>query len=538
MFSRVRDSSPSASLAVPPQSFRPVRRSLSAMLLGGLTAAMLGLAPASASAAGIVSEFSANDTNATTGTMNLIYPALAPYDVSYLQPGINPFNYLGVRLTFHEIGSYYLEQTFSQNPYDTVAILYSQFNSADPQANYIAGDDDSAGDLKPAFNFNIVAPGTYDVLVSTFSSNTTLEYPQNFRITGPGVVDFGSIATAIPTGLLISSAQDTGILSGIQGMLGDINGHLFSLRAGGGQEGGIDEGVTTGEGDGPEDAIARTVQRSELWQVYTTVNYSNISLSSIREQAGVNSQTWAPGVGVERRFAPGLTAGFAANLLETHQSYTSGLGSLDVEGVALSTYASYVSRSYWLDLLYSWGRYDLDSARNGTGFPQAQGETTAFSNALQLNAGWTFRVPAWNLVHGPLAGVDWMHLNVDGYSETGGGAGALAYADRNVDSLITRVGWTVSRPFETKFARITPQFRLTYERQNITSSTGTTVNLINLPFTATASNEHPAQNYVVAGAGVSFAFTQGFSVMLTYQGQFFRDNLQAHSGMVRFNYSF
>ncbi len=511
------------------------------MLFGVLTSAVLGLSPPSASAAAIVSEFSANDTNASTGIMNLVESYLAPQDIELLQPGSNPFYYLGIRLTFYELGSYYFEQTYSEAPYDTVAILYSQFNPASPQANYIAGDDDGAGYPNPAFNFEIIAPGTYDVVVSTYGSNLPLGYPQNFRITGPGVVDFGTITAAIqetPSGLLISSAQDMGIMSGIQGMLGDINGHLFTLRAGGGQEGGEDEGLVMGEGDGPEDAIARTIPRSQLWQIYTTVNYSNVSLSSIREQAGVNSQTWAPGVGVERRFAPGFTAGFAANLLETHQSYTNGLGSLDVQGVALSTYVSYVRPSYWLDLLYSWGRYDLDSARNGGGFPQAQGETTAFSNALQLNAGWTFRVPAWKLVHGPLAGVDWLHLNVDGYSETGGGAGALAYADRNVDSLISRVGWTVSRHFDTEFARITPQFRLTYERQNITSNTGTTVNLINLPFSATASNERPAQNYVVAGAGVGFEFTQNFSMMLTYQGQFFRDNLQAHAGMVRFNYSF
>lgn len=350
------------------------------------------------------------------------------------------------------------------------------------------------------------------------------------------------------TGLQIATAQDSGVMSGIQGILGDINGRLFNLRAGWGEEpqgsisdslsGGIDDGVIDGQGDGPEQPVAKVIPRSRQWEVYTTVNYANISLSSIRSQAGVDSQTWAPGVGIERHFSRHLTLGFAANLLETHQTYTNGLGSMDMEGIALSAYASYVRRSFWVDMLYSWGRFDLESQRNSTGFPVANGETTAWTNAVQLNGGWSFRVPAWKLVHGPLAGVDWLHLNTDSYNETGGGLGALNYASRSVDSLITRIGWSVSKEFDTDLAKITPQVRLSYERQNIDRNNGTSVNLINQPFTATAKSESPGQSYMVAGAGVNFEFSRDFSMLLTYQGQFFRENMQAHYGSVRFTYKF
>jgi len=349
-------------------------------------------------------------------------------------------------------------------------------------------------------------------------------------------------------GLDLANAQDQGIMSGIQGILGDINGRLFNLRAGWGEEpqgsisvslsGGIDDGVIDGQGDGPEQPIAKKIPRSRQWEVFATVNYANISLSSIATQAGVDSETWAPGVGIERHFTRHLTLGFAANLLETHQSYANGLGSMDMQGIALSAYASYVRRSFWVDLLYNWGSFDLDTDRNATGFPVANGETNAWTNAVQLNGGWSFRVPAWKLVHGPLAGVDWLHVNVDGYSETGGGLGALTYGSRSVDSLITRVGWSVTREFETNFAKITPQLRFTYERQNIDRNNGTSVNLINLPFTATTTNQAPGQDYMVAGAGVNFEFSPDFSMLLTYQGQFFRENMQAHYGSVRFTYKF
>ena len=345
----------------------------------------------------------------------------------------------------------------------------------------------------------------------------------------------------VKSGLDMAHAQDQGITSTIQGILGDINGRLFNLRAGSGEEGmggAMNGEVVEGEGDGPEDSMARSVPRSRQWEVFTTVNYANMNLNSIGTQAGVDSHTWAPGVGIERHFTRNLTLGFATNLLETQQDYTNALGSLDMEGVALSAYASYVRSSFWLDMLYSFGHFDLDSTRNASGFPTATGETTAMTNALQLNGGWSFRVPAWKLVHGPIAGVDWLHLNVDGYNETGGGLGALAYANRNVDSLLTRIGWSVTREIVTDFAIITPQLRVSYERQNISNNDGTSVNLINQPFMATTNNQSPGQDYMVAGAGVNFQFTPVCSLLLTYQGQFLRQDMSAHFGALRLSYKF
>lgn len=348
------------------------------------------------------------------------------------------------------------------------------------------------------------------------------------------------------TGLQTANAQDQTLMVGLQGLLGDINGRLFNLRSGGGDEdssgsiaSSIDDGVVVGQGDGPEGPVAKKMPRNRQWQVFTTINYASISLSSIGTQAGVDSQTWSPGVGIERHLSPRWAVGLAASLLETHQSYSNGLGTLNIEGVALSAYASYVRGPFWGDLLYSLGRFELQSERNpGFAFPVARGETTAWSNAVQFNCGWNLRFQDNTLVTGPFAGVDYLNVAVDDYTESGGGAGALAYGSRSTDSLVTRIGWGVSKKFTTDFGAITPQARLSYERQNVTSNNGTSVNLVNQPFTATTNSQRPGQDYLVAGAGVSFQFSPAFNLMLSYQGQFFRQNLQAHFVGLRIGYSF
>ena len=196
--------------------------------------------------------------------------------------------------------------------------------------------------------------------------------------------------SATQTGLPMANAQGQMLISGNQTVTNDVNNHLFGLMAGDGEEdasgsiaASIDDGVTMGFGDGPEDAIARKVKRSRQWEVFTTVNYGYVDLNALGGQAGVKVESWAPGIGIERHLSRGLAVGFAVSFLQSWQDYSGGLGSLDLEGPALSAYLSFVRKNYWSSLLYSFGSYELDSTRNpGFGFPQAYGSTRTYTNAV------------------------------------------------------------------------------------------------------------------------------------------------------------
>ncbi len=300
----------------------------------------------------------------------------------------------------------------------------------------------------------------------------------------------------------------------------------------------LDDGVVVGQGDGPDSPIAKKVMRSRQWEVFSSVNYGNVKLNAISGQAGVEVDAWAPSIGISRHLSRGLAVGFATSFLTSDQSYTGGLGSLHLEGPALSAYVSFVRKNFWSSLLYSFGTYQLDSRRNpGFGFPMAFGTTRTYTNSVQYNTGWNFRFQNNTLVTGPYAGIDYLHGSVDGYSETGGGLAALRYGEQSYESLVTRVGWSASKKIQTEWAFITPQVLLGYERQNLKNN-GSSVSLINAPFSAAGGNQTPGQDYLVAGAGVNFQFNDRFNLLLNYQGQFFRQDMQAHYGQVRFGYKF
>ena len=359
------------------------------------------------------------------------------------------------------------------------------------------------------------------------------------------IVDYRAQTTATDSGLPIANAQGQMLVNAGNTVTNDLNNHLFNLRAGGGEEdsdgsiaSSMDDGVIVGQGDGPEDPIARKIKRTRQWEIFTTVNYGNVRLSAIGGQAGVQVSAWAPSIGIERHLSRGLALGFAASFLTSDQNYTGGLGSLHLEGPALSTYVSFVRKNYWSSLLYSFGTYEMDSRRNpGFAFPTAFGTTRTYTNSVQYNTGWNFLFQNDTLVTGPFAGIDYLHGSVDAYSESGGGLAALRYGKQSYESFVSRVGWSASKKLHTDWATITPQVRLSYERQNLKNN-GTSVELINAPFSASGGNQSPGQDYLVAGAGVNFQFTDRLNVLLSYQGQFFRNNQEAHFGSVRIGYSF
>ncbi|MCX6848536.1 MAG: autotransporter-associated beta strand repeat-containing protein [Verrucomicrobia bacterium] len=402
-----------------------------------------------------------------------------------------------------------------------------ELNAADPSPGTITGHlglNDSGLGLATGF------VGTFDQTTGIYS-----------------IADHRPEMTTQSSGLPMANAESQSIISGSQTANNDINNHLFNLRSGGGEEDSddsigalMDYGVVVGEGDGPEDKnpIAKKVLRTRQWEVFTTVNYGNVKLNPISSQSGVQIDSWASSVGIERHLSRSVTVGFAATFLQSTQTYTGGLGKLDLEGPTLSAYLAYVRKGFWGSLLYSFGDYDLGSQRNpGLGLPTASGSTRSYTNSVQFNTGYNFRFQDNTFVTGPFVGIDYLHGTVDAYSETGGGLGALAYGKQTFESLVTRVGWSAAKKIQTTWAAITPQVRLSYERQNLKNN-GTSVSLINAPCSATGGNQSPGQDYVVFGTGVNFQFTPDFSMLLGYQAQLFRNNMEAHFGSVRFGYKF
>lgn len=395
--------------------------------------------------------------------------------------------------------------------------------------------------------------------------------PPAQRVVTIEVVDQKAIDSVLHSGLPAGQAFMLGHLSASRTVLNDINGHLFELRAGGHTPGGGDAGslFVPGEGDGDFAKVPQVIQkmpRSLQWDAFANVDYGGANLGSIGSQAGLDSDTWASSVGIDRHFGDSWTLGFAFSYLQSDQNFKNNLGGLKLDGPALSSYVSYADGHFWSDLLYSWGSYSLDTARNpGAGYSVARGSSGTTSNAVQFNTGWNFKAQQGTLTTGPFAGIDWIRGRMGAFDESGGGNAGLHYDAQSYDSLVSRVGWQVSKRIETSGITITPQFRLGWEHENFDDNGGVGVQLLNSPyyllrgiqqgndrstfratsltrenktFRASGDMQVPGQDYLSIGGGVHFQFRHGLSLLLDYQGQVLRSDLMQHFFAVRLGWGF
>lgn len=313
--------------------------------------------------------------------------------------------------------------------------------------------------------------------------------------------------------------------------LGDFTGGSFAY----------DQGITLGEGDGKEIAqpsLQKAAENFSQWNVYALTDYSNVDLESTADQSGTHIESWSPGLGIERRFSSNFILGTTLNFTRSDQHFGNNLGSLKLEGLDLATYLTYTNRGLWISGLYNFGAYDMETQRNpGSSQPTATGNAQTWTHSVQLNFGYNLKFQDDTLITGPFAGIDYLHGAINAYNEVGGGTGAVAVSRQTFSSLTYRLGWSVSKHMDTSIGRVTPQFSLSYERQELDND-GSSVAFLNIPVSNSTNGQMIGRSYLVAGAGVNIAFTQSLSLLLSYNGQFFREDVTAHFCGMKLNYSF
>ncbi len=296
------------------------------------------------------------------------------------------------------------------------------------------------------------------------------------------------------------------------------------------------------------------------------MEYGAANLESLGSLGGLRSDSWAPSIGMDHHLDQNWTLGGALSYLKSHQTFKGNQGGFGLDGAALSGYLSYVNDHLWSDLLYSWGSYDLDMARHpGAGYPMARGEANSTSNSVQCNMGWNFTAQQGAMVTGPFAGLDWIGGQQASFDERGGGFAALRYQAQSYDSLVTRLGWQISKRIEMTSVTVTPQLRLGWEHESMDDNGGTGVQLLQSPyylarstrlgndrssfsstrlarqnktFQASAETQWPGQDYLAVGGGVHCTLRHGLSAVLNYQGQVLRSDFMQHIFAVRLNWTF
>ncbi|HEY0335434.1 MAG TPA: autotransporter domain-containing protein [Stenotrophomonas sp.] len=137
-------------------------------------------------------------------------------------------------------------------------------------------------------------------------------------------------------------------------------------------------------------------------------------------------------------------------------------GDFSQDDTTLGAFLGWYTGPVWVNaqVSYSWLSYDVTRkvqlgpvTREHTGSPDATNFTAALNAGYELGEG--------RFKHGPVVGLTWQKVELDGYEESNASATALGYNDQDVDSLVGRIGWQ----FRLDGGAVKPYLQVTYDHE-------------------------------------------------------------------------
>jgi uncharacterized protein YhjY with autotransporter beta-barrel domain len=339
------------------------------------------------------------------------------------------------------------------------------------------------------------------------------------------VVDTAPVYSLSQSALPVVLYQRTALLGVVNTATRDVNGRLFRLRSGTGND---------NERAG-----------SNRWELFSAGDFGGQSQDATGSVPGFRGHTYAGTVGGEYSLSQQLKFGFAGTGLK-NDTNLGLLGHMDITGWELSAYGSWTSGHFYADGLYGFGLYEDDISRNTLLGSTASTEADATTHTLNFNTGYNF-VQENGLVTGPMFGVNYTHGKLDAYTEFNGGTANMNVAEQPFDSLVTDLGWQVSYGIPVSIGQLLLQGHTSWQRENLSDDDAVRVGLVDSPFLLVdpdggfvrpdsfSINATPASakdNYLVLGGGVKLAIGTQTAIILDYEEHLFSDMNSERFGSV------
>lgn len=202
---------------------------------------------------------------------------------------------------------------------------------------------------------------------------------------------------------------------------------------------------------------------------FVSGDYANAYVNSSDGAPSSNSSGGGFVLGYEKaltdRLFSGVTLGYG------HKPFDLGnnQGSLNYDEWALSAFASHKFGAFYANVLTSYSWLDFESTRNvalGQQFKiDERGDTNGDQFGVKGQIGYNFTIG--NIVHGPIAGLTWERVTVDGFNEKSGSVTAMSFGDQVRESLRSRAGWQAASEIKWSGAKIRPFAQLSYDFEHL-----------------------------------------------------------------------
>ena len=364
------------------------------------------------------------------------------------------------------------------------------------------------------------AGGTLDALTTTATGDLLTIQNQL------GTLDTG---TAVSEALETLSPSNAGVgMTNVNvqgGAFNTVSNRLASLR-------------TVGE-----TGIATAADGTKMHAFWMEGFGSAVNQDARKGEDGFDASTFGLTVGADSdSLVQGYNIGGAFSYARSNvDSDLSSNAETDIDSYQLSGYLSTTYQDYFINALASVAKNSYDSKRTvsvGSFTNEAKGDYDGTQVGFRAEVGRDYKMQSTQGVTlSPTVGLDYSHVSIDDYTETGAGGANLTVDSDSIDTVELSAGLTAKYEYMSKSgAKITPELRakLKYNAGDNKASTSATF--------AGGGNAFTTDGLEVARAGVSVG--TGFTVetkdvdfVFSYDADIKSDYL-SHTGVVRARWAF
>jgi outer membrane autotransporter protein len=228
-------------------------------------------------------------------------------------------------------------------------------------------------------------------------------------------------------------------------------------------------------------------------------------------------------VGTDYRFTNSLVIGTAFGYTSSHSNMNKGLGNLDSDNYSLSLFGSYsLPSNFYVDGLVrvGWSTYNSQRNYSTAATPNIIESAAADYNgndyAVSFSTGYSHNINALTLR--PFLRYDYIHIDIDGYQETGNASNLSTIDTQHINSMRTALGGELSYTISTPYAVFIPLVRAEWQHEFMNDSRLLTSSLSNASGIITQLQTNtPDRDFANLGFGFSTVFPHGVSGFFYYE---------------------
>jgi uncharacterized protein YhjY with autotransporter beta-barrel domain len=261
------------------------------------------------------------------------------------------------------------------------------------------------------------------------------------------------------------------------------------------------------------------------WNVFVRGNVILAQDFSQGDIPHVDDNTESVVVGADYRFTPNFLIGLTAGYAHSDATLDTSNSDAHIDSYSPGIYASYADKGWYANFQ---GRYSYNNYREGRTVEflhqTADGSTDGNEGVVDLDGGYDFHHGA--LTYGPLAGLQYTHLTVNSFGETGSLADLDVNQDQS-DSLRSRLGFELSYAICTPTLCITPHLSASWQHEFMDESRGITSQFNSFgggDFAVRTPGDGGSQDSALVDLGLDAHVNKTLSVFGDYMIQAGQDN--------------